>query len=102
MPEIAPSPVDFIGPFERHEVVIDGWKVPHIDADLLPGGRVHICLDNRFGIDLTVEEANRFVPFLADSIAVAMGYTCHPRDGWEGPLARSPFVRMNALGDAPD
>ncbi len=91
------SLVDFIGPFEKHEVVVNGWKVPYIDADLLPGGRVHLSLDNRVGIDLTIEEADRLVPFIADAIAVAMGYTCHPREGWEAPLARPPFARMIAL-----
>jgi len=100
LPSLGPSPVDFIGPFQRHEVVVNGWKVPNIDADLLPGGRVHLCLDNRFGIDLTVDEANRLVPFLADCIAVAMGYTAHPQEDHD-PIPLPPFVRMNRLDDVP-
>jgi hypothetical protein len=89
------SSVQFIGPFQHHDVVVNGWQVPYLTAVPIPGGRVHITLDNRFGVDLTVDEAERVVPFLADAIAVASGYTGHP-DGGE-PVQRLPFVRMEPL-----
>ena len=93
---LANSPVEFVGPFEHHEVVVHGWQVPFLNATPLPGGRIHLNLDHRLGVDLTVEEAERFVPFLADCIAVAMGYTCHPRpDG--GTKQRLPFTQMVPL-----
>ena len=91
------SKVDFVGPFQRYEVVVNGRQVPFVNATMMPGGRIHLNLDKRLGIDLTVEEAERFVPFLADSIAVAMGYTCHPEPEWDGPTRRQPFVRMMPL-----
>src|SRR4051794_9253175 len=97
-PIFRPSPVEFVGPFEHHEVVVNGWRVPNLSAEPLPGGRVHLSLDHRFGIDLTVADAEQVVPFIADCMAVAMGYTCHPQEDWDAPLARTPFVRMRALG----
>jgi hypothetical protein len=89
------SSVQFIGPFQHHEVVVNGWQVPYLTAVPIPGGRVHITLDNRIGVELTVDEAERVVPFLADAIAVAAGYTGHP-DGGE-PVQRLPFVQMKPL-----
>jgi hypothetical protein len=75
--------VSFPGPFSQHEVVVDGWwwAVPHLHAQ--PTGEndesVMLILDNRLAITVSVEEAERFVPFLAGAIAVALGYTgCHP------------------------
>ncbi len=91
------STVQFIGPFQRHEVVVNGHQVPFLEATPMPGGRVHLSLDNRLGLDLTVEEAERFLPFLADTVAVAMGYTCHPEPEWDGPVRRQPFVRIMPL-----
>ncbi len=91
------SDVEFIGPFQRHEVVLNGHRVPFIEATPMQGGRVHLCLDSRFGLDLTLQEAERVVPFLADSIAVALGYTCHPQPGWDEPVERQPFTRMREL-----
>ena len=39
---------------------------------------VMFVLDGRLAITVTGEEGERFVPFLADAIATALGYTCHP------------------------
>jgi hypothetical protein len=89
--------VEYIGPFRSHDVVVDGWQVPYLRATPLNGGRVHLNLDRRFGLDLTVEEADRFVPFLADCIAVALGYTCHPLATWKSPIERHPFPRMHGI-----
>lgn len=72
--------VNFPGPFTHHEVTVHGWTVPFITASL--GGdedRVRLVLDDRRGIDLSIEEAERVVPFLADALAVALGYGAHPR-----------------------
>ena len=92
------SPVEFVGPFEHHDVVVNGWQVPFLTATPIPGGRVHLTLDNRMGIDLTVQEAETVVPFLADCMAVAMGFTAHPEPDWTGPVERHPFNRMVSLG----
>ena len=95
--EYAPPPfgsVQIVGPFESHYVVIDGWRVPHLTAHPANGGIVHLTLDDRFGLDVQVADMERVIPFIADCIAVAKGYSCHPREGWEGPIEKTPFVRM--------
>jgi hypothetical protein len=70
--------VSFPGPFSTHDVVVDGWKVPLVHAH--PCGESDECvmlvIDNRLAATFSVDEAERFVPFLADAIAVALGYTC--------------------------
>ena len=74
------SPVEFVGPFHHHDVVVGGWSVPLLQAQPKPGGQVTLLLDRRFGIDLSVEDAQRFVPFLAEAIAVALGFNAHPSE----------------------
>lgn len=71
--------VTFPGPFQHHDVVVDGWKVPFLQAHMGAEDRVSLVIDRRLGTELSVEEAERFVPFLADAISVALGYGAHPR-----------------------
>jgi hypothetical protein len=94
--------LEFIGPFKHHDVVVNGWQVPFLRATPLNGGRVHLNLDCRFGVDLTVEEAERIVPFLADCIAVALGYTSHPEGDQVGGKLRYPFARVHSIRTAED
>ena len=44
-------------------------------------------------VAFSVEEAERFVPFLADAIAVALGYTTHPNGDAAEPLLKQPEPR---------
>jgi hypothetical protein len=98
MDDIAdPSVISFPGPFECHYVVVRGRQVPFIKATPLNGGQVRLHLDDRFGLTLSAGEAERFVPFLAHAMAVALGYTAHPSAGRDGPNPRHPFPRMTAL-----
>jgi hypothetical protein len=39
---------------------------------------VVLVLDDRLVADFSTEEAERFVPFLADAISIALGYPSHP------------------------
>ena len=96
-------PVDFIGPFEHHDVVVNGCSVPFLTATPLNGGRVHLTLDGRFGLDLTVAQAEDIVPYIADAIAIASGYTAHPHPTeCPDPRPRQPFARMSSLMDSGD
>lgn len=93
--------VDFPGPFTYHEVVVEGWSVPLLHAH--PSGAndesVMLVLDNRLAITVSVEEAERFVPFLADAISVALGYTAHPRGEQEFERKPQPRpMRMHGIG----
>ncbi len=97
--EIEPpeSAVMYVGPFEHHDVVVDGREVPYLRATPVDGGLVDLTLDRRFGLMLSAAEAERFVPFLAHAIAVASGYTAHPEAERDGPNRRHPFPRVSPL-----
>jgi hypothetical protein len=84
---------EIVGPFTSNEVVVGGRAVPLLKAEPLDGGRIALTLDDRYDLHVSVEEAERIVPFLADCIAVAFGYTCHPREGM-APQLRTPFPTM--------
>ena len=67
--------VTFPGPFEHHDVVVNGWRVPFLHAHMKTEDRVLLVLDRRLGAEFSVEEAERVVPFLADAIWYSMGHT---------------------------
>lgn len=94
MPSMA---VTFPGPFEHHDVVVEGHEVPFLRARPLDGGQIDLTLDRRLGLVLSADEAERFLPFLADAIAVALGYTSHPDAERDGPTIRHPFPRVHSL-----
>jgi len=85
--------VSFPGPFMQHDVVVDGWRVPLISAQVSDHGRVLLVLDDRFALDLSVEEAERLVPFVADAMAVALGYDAHPSEADPAPVRRASHPR---------
>lgn len=88
--------VEYHGPFRHHDITVDEHRVPFLHASLPTEGEVHLVLDRRFGLELSVEEAERVVPFLAQVVAVAMGYACHPR-GDEEARKRPPFPRVREI-----
>lgn len=94
---ITPGRVSLIGPHDEHMVTVDGWTVPFLTAQPVNGGRVDLTLDNRYGLVLDIAEAERIVPFIADAVAIALGYTCHPREDWEGPKRRYEMSRLRPL-----
>ena len=95
MEEQDPNHVNFVGPFERHDVVVDGWRVPLLEAHPEGEHGVLLVLDRRIGVGLKgVDEIERIVPFIADAIAVSLGYGAHPRgERRAGQLDRVPYPR---------
>lgn len=91
--------VAFPGPFEHHDVVVEGWRVPYLQAHLKGEDRVTLTLDRRLGLELTAGEAERVVPFIADAIAIALGYGAHPRGDMPRPLERAPYPRPERVVD---
>jgi hypothetical protein len=91
--------VRFPGPFEHHDVVVEGWRVPFLQAHLRGEDRVVLVLDRRMGLELTAAEAERVVPFIADAISVALGYGAHPRGDMPTPLERAPSPRPERVVD---
>lgn len=89
--------LEFIGPLEIHAVVLNGRRVPYLSAMPLPGGRIYLTLDDRFATELSVREAESFVPFVAHCIAVGMGYAAFPDSADEDPRPRPAMPRMRNL-----
>lgn len=88
--------LEYIGPLEHHEVVLNGRRVPHLSAVPMQGGMVHLTLDRRFGLDLSLQDAERVVPFIAHCLAIGMGYTGFPDEDME-PLRAHPMQRMREI-----
>ncbi len=86
------SPYEIVGPFESHRVIVGGRRVPFLEAHPVNGGRIGLVLDGRFALDVPVANADTVIPFIADCIAVAMGYACHPHAD-EEPRPSVPFRR---------
>lgn len=77
--------VKIVGPFEYHAVVVNGRRVPYLTATPIPGGRIALSLDNRFGVDIDVADSHWLLPFMAHCLAVGMGYSGFPDEGMEPP-----------------
>lgn len=83
---IDPNPtrnIRSVGPFHRYPVVMNGWTVPNLEAQETRRG-VTLTLDHRLSLDLNdTTEPGAVIWFVANAIAVAKGYACHPtKDGW--------------------
>lgn len=76
-----PYGTDLIGPFSPppyHKVSVDGYLVPHLyiykrgdtDTDWT------VVLDSRFEYDVNDGELRRFMPLIANAMAIAAGYSC--------------------------
>lgn len=92
--------VEFIGPIYRSgfDIIVDGHRLPHIDADISESGGVTLVLDRRYAIDLQKEDAEKILPFLANAMAVAAGYSCHG----DNCNKLNPFkVKVQALDEVP-
>jgi hypothetical protein len=92
-PELLEFAVSFPGPFTHHDVVVNGWRVPYLQAHMTAEDRVMLVIDRRLATELSVDEAERVVPFVADAIAVALGYGAHPDDRTPRPIPRAPYPR---------
>jgi hypothetical protein len=88
-----------VGPFQTWRVVVDGREVPYLTATPANRGRVQLSLDERYAIELDLATAESVVPFLADAIAVGMGYTCHQRPDMEMPVRRPEFPRLTGIDE---
>jgi hypothetical protein len=99
--ECGPNPfrVTFPGPFTHHDVVVNGWRVPYLQAHMTAEDRVAVVIDRRLATEFSVAEAERVLPFVADAIAVAMGYGAHPDSNTPRPPARAPYPRPEPVSD---
>lgn len=97
--------VDFVGPFEYHAVCVNGWRVPYLTATPMRGGQIDLTLDHRYALVLSLADAEHVVPFIANAIAIAHGYTAHPSEDVDEPhrpTERHPMSRMISVDLAAD
>ena len=75
------SHVEFIGPFERTYVVLNGFEVPNLTVHKAyeDDACVGLCWENRLAIEVPKSHVDRVVGFIADVIATERGYACWPR-----------------------
>lgn len=90
------SEVEYIGPFEASRVVVDGYRVPLLEAHEEQGGRMLLTLDSRYGLEIDIQTAERVVPWVANAIAIAAGFSCHGEAGI--PLHPYKARRLTGLG----
>jgi hypothetical protein len=89
--------VQYVGPFEEWEVVVDGWTVPFLTCRPLAEGGVSLLIEKRYRLRLDDEEAERVLPFIANAIAVALGYSGHPHRDWEEPRTGRKMHKISPL-----
>jgi hypothetical protein len=94
-----PFAVRFPGPFTYHDVVVRGWTVPLLRAHMRGEDQIRVVLDDRLGLDLSSAEAERVLPFIANAIAVALGYGAHPRENMESLPGRTPQAAPRRVFD---
>jgi hypothetical protein len=99
--ELPSMSVSFPGPLTHHDVVVNGWRVPFLQAHMRGEDRVLLVIDRRLGAEFSVQEAERVVPFVADALAVALGYGAHPDDDTPRPLEHSPSPRPERVVGIP-
>lgn len=93
-----------IGPFDHFDVVVGGWTVEGLAAQYRADGSVTLCLDRRLAIDVPADLAGMVIEFVADAIAIAKGWSCHPQspdwtpDNDVPPLRLLPWHRVAGLG----
>ena len=61
------------------EVTIDGYLVPGIEVGEDPEtGKWCLFLDRRYGTPpVEIEELHRWIPLIANALAIGAGYSCH-------------------------
>ena len=62
-----------------NEVTIDGYLVPRIEVGEDPAtGKWCLWLDQRYGTEpVDIEELHRWLPMIANALAIGAGYSCH-------------------------
>ncbi|MFL6163548.1 MAG: hypothetical protein ACJ74U_15150 [Jatrophihabitantaceae bacterium] len=94
--------VELVGPFKSHRVLLNGYEVPYLSAMPIAGGKVLLELDSRYMIEVDAARLDSVVEFMANRIAVASGYTCHPgTPGAPEPIPRSVYHRCRELTPLP-
>lgn len=76
-PEREPEDLSFLGPgHPNYDVIVRGRRVPMLHARMGDGGRVLVVFDQRLAVDLSVAEAEKVIPWVADVMENVMDPRC--------------------------
>jgi hypothetical protein len=92
--------IEFIGPFTEEWIVTsDGYRVPKLTAIVKQDNTISLSLDHRFLVDCTKQEAEKWIWFIANAMAIGAGYSCHGENSVKDP---NPFmVKITGLSEVP-
>lgn len=91
------SSVEFIGPFqETWAVIVEGYKIPRLSAIVMKSGNILITLDERFMVEATPEEAEKWLWIVANALAIGEGYPWYGATSKERPFA-SKMIDLSEL-----
>jgi hypothetical protein len=69
---------EIVGPFNRYELVVDGWRVPFVEAREIDGGKIDWTIDHRLGATTSAADFEETARLVAEAVAVACGLPSHP------------------------
>lgn len=76
--------LEYLPPRSSHQVTIDGYAVPLIEArESSDGLECHVLLDGRFGMVIPADLAQQVIWIMANAIAIGAGYSCHGENSTE-------------------
>lgn len=74
-PQPPQQPPLLIGPFEYHQVVVEGRAIPKLTGYPQDDGRITLIVDGRFMVDFPADIARQAAWLIANAMAVASGYS---------------------------
>lgn len=95
--------VHSLGPFSAYPVEVNGWTVDLLQAMYRDDGTVEVSLDHRYMMALPSDLAAEVIEFVANAIAIARGWSCHPvsrdwtPDNDVAPVRLMPWHQMHGI-----
>jgi hypothetical protein len=74
-----------IGPFELYDLVVDGYRVPGVEAQENDGGTVTFIVDRRMAWTIPAGSFEDVAALVANVYAIGAGLTCAPSDAYGEP-----------------
>lgn len=91
--------LESVGPFSVWKIKLDGYAVPFVTGREDDKGMFHLCLDERFGIEIPKQYAQSVVWLIANAHAIGAGYSCF---GENSQIANPYKCKMSGISVAPD
>lgn len=87
-----------VGPFEYHQVIVEGRAIPRLTGYPQDDGRITLIVDSRFMADFEPDAARRAAWLIGQALAIGEGYS-----HLGAPTKTRPFApKSTQLGEAPE